>query len=471
MGRFFSNLYVFNGSKSTAIREKIATFLMEDQKLKGFQSTTKSKSEHAIWIGSKGRWVTLLDPESDRALEERAKKLSLDLSTHVLCAQVYDSDDLLLHLYRNGELAGEYVDCRNSETRFESQLTAEAWGPLLLPKFSFSDFDAALNKEAVFAEDRWFSASELLGIDESHLGIADDEIEELSGFRALHFSQDASITPVPSLATGLPRFGRASNETCSHAIENKAFGIHLDFQNSGGAGKGAELILKGGAVANQTISFLQARLRSGYLSTPNGVEEVTEFTRENRNGEELLVARFPETPIDAAPGGKKFASMVLVRITVRSQIPGAFHCAVQLAPLENIVDGRKEIRVKWKAEPDIEGKLLKLGLPTELLSHSYFEPLQRCVESFSVVSRAAYYPKRNDNGSIDHVIVLDLNAPQAERDYELEYISKMVRTVRGGAQSLTGNSSSSLLFVSWDDPASAAILAQAPELEFFNRSN
>jgi hypothetical protein len=127
----------------------------------GYREQRNSRTADRTLIlhpGSSGAWLTIFDSHTE-ALDDIAAQLSRESEADALCTSIVLSDHMRLAWFRMGRL----VDALTSQGRRDGGLP-ESWGPVLSETATTDDLREALQRPAIFAEDKLVALAGLLGL-------------------------------------------------------------------------------------------------------------------------------------------------------------------------------------------------------------------------------------------------------------------------------------------------------------------
>ncbi len=340
MGLCFSNIHI-KKNKNFSV-EVLMDMLREEMKEKGFnelQSSEEAEISLCVFSSENSQWVSVASDCYNFSDAESTKSAAVPFSekfgTDVIAAMCLDSDYLMMNLINtekhidgwinSGDLYGEKLPRRTSIAPWKSVVS------------DYEKFSSMVKDKSVFAEDVFYEAASLLGMDIVQCALQPDDshLQPDENLRRLYFSAPNGIEkelPVLKMNGFLGR-------PCS-AEENTFVFVN----NKGGSSKGIAVMFWGGIFENDEVVIERVTFESDYGSEKRKIVPITLEKRKATNGETVLYWEdrdfvIPKAVNQSLPWEKKhdleFKKQFGVRFFVSGNKRKFLDVRVSIIPLEN----------------------------------------------------------------------------------------------------------------------------------------
>ncbi|MBQ8195845.1 MAG: hypothetical protein IJZ47_10835 [Oscillospiraceae bacterium] len=284
MGLCFSNIHIKKNNNFST--EVLMDMLREEMKAKGFnelQSSEEAEISLCVFSPENSQWVSVASDCYNFSDAESTKSAAVPFSekfgTDVIAVMCLDSDYLMMNLINtekhidgwinSGDLYGEKLPRRTSIAPWKSVVS------------DYEKFSSVVKDKSVFAEDVFYEAAALLGMDTAQCALQPDDshLQQDENLRRLYFSAPNGIEKeLPVLKMNI-----SPGRPCS-AEENTAVFVN----NKGGSSKGIAVMFWGGIFEDDEVIIERATFESDYGSEKCMVVPITLEKRKATNGETVL---------------------------------------------------------------------------------------------------------------------------------------------------------------------------------------
>ena len=165
MGVFAATVFIRN--EKQLLKEQVISKVSQYMEAQGFVQCDKSQTEKTYSFGfPEGKWFGM--GSNEQKLVDDAKFCTQVFYSHVLTANVIDSDFVLLELYNsNGtSIDQQYIGTPYwEEEESEKEIDVTNWIPFMKQGVTVENLITALQANEVFAEDAFRTFGELIELD------------------------------------------------------------------------------------------------------------------------------------------------------------------------------------------------------------------------------------------------------------------------------------------------------------------
>lgn len=343
MGMFFNNLHI--RKNELFHMEQLQELLISDMTEKG--CTLQKNAEDAgvslvIYAPEGSEWVSVASEffqfDSANDTQAAAAPLSGRFGTDVIAAACNDSDFLFLHLLNTADGTDGWINAGHFYSAPPRRTKLSPW------KSKVTDFAAlqAITKETpVFAEEVFFTAAPLLGMQPGQCSLTPGFTEELdaAAVTKLYFSlPEGNEKALPKLR--MPTF----DPTPCRIGGSKCIFVN----NYGGRSEGIAVMFTGDFIEHDELTFENVTFESDYGSPKRKIIPITPEKRKTQNGETILYWEdrhfsIPPAISSSIPEIRRmqlaFEKSFGVRFTVQGDPERAKEVKVYILPLENYQKG------------------------------------------------------------------------------------------------------------------------------------